>query len=505
MLHSQLDTDNLFEWVKLLGQQTDLQTVLELVVKQSNRLFHADSVVILMVNPDTRETIKTINKADKTCQNVEYHRINIHVGGWIIKYCKTFYSKNIQTDRRFAKDLFADIPMNTILGVPLIIEGTVIGALILLYKETVKLNISTVLTKLEGIAAIAVPFLRNVQKIRNYFTTSLTEPNLLRKYKNAGLMGKSPEFINMLRTVEAATNYNTRVLLIGNTGVGKELVAHAIHNFSNRSGGPFIALDCGAIPGNLIESEFFGHKKGAFTGANADRKGLFIAANGGTIFLDEINNLPLDMQSKLLRVLEEKKVRPMGSNKPIPIDVRIIAASSVSLKKYVEQNKFREDLFYRLYVYPIYIPSLEERKTDIPLLVKHFLKIFAGQQNKKIEYLHEEVIDFIKQRNWKGNIRELENFVERLVTLTPSEERIVTTDYFPKDLYNEFKELHSKKKLAFKKESLKNKLDKYESKIILQALLDSEWNQSEAARQLNTSEKNIRNKMEKYSIKNPRK
>ena len=384
MLQSQLNTDNLFEWVKLLGQQTDLQTVLDLVVKQSIRIFHADSVVILMVNPDTRETLKTIYKNERKSTTDEHHRINIHVGGWIIKYCKSFYSKNIQTDRRFAKDLFVDIPMNTILGVPLMIEGTVIGALILLYKDITAINVSKLLPKLEGIAAIAVPFLRNVQKIRNYFTTSLTEPNLRRKYENAGLLGKSPEFINMLWTVEAATKCNTRVLLIGNTGVGKELVAHAIHYFSNRSGGPFIALDCGAIPGNLIESEFFGHKKGAFTGANTDHKGLFIEAHGGTIFLDEINNLPLDMQSKLLRVLEEEKVRPVGSNKPIHIDVRIIAASSVSLKNLVEQKKFREDLFYRLYVYPIYIPSLKERKTDIPLMANHFLKIFAEQQNKKL-------------------------------------------------------------------------------------------------------------------------
>jgi len=304
-------------------------------------------------------------------------------------------------------------------------------------------------------------------------------------------------------------------LLLGETGTGKGAAAQAIGRsgfipldrrrkiFVESFTQSFVSLNLSQFPETLIESALFGHKKGAFTGANTDRKGLFFEANGGTIFLDEINNLPIDMQSKLLRVLEDEKVRPIGSNISFPMDVRIIAASSVPLKALVDQNKFREDLFYRLYVYPIYIPLLEERKRDIPLLANHFLTIYADKQNKKITHFHEDIIDFIKQRKWKGNIRELVNFVERMVTLTPENNKIVTNDHLPADLKDEFELYQKQKKSTLKKLSLKAQVDNYESKLIKQALIDSEWNQSEAARRLKTSEKNIRYKMEKFSIQNP--
>jgi DNA-binding NtrC family response regulator len=304
----------------------------------------------------------------------------------------------------------------------------------------------------------------------------------------------------MLQAIEAATKCDTRVLLIGKTGTGKELIAKAIHKFSSRSDFPFVAVDCGAVPDNLMESEFFGHVKGAFTGAHNDRVGLFIEANRGTLFMDEINNLPMEMQSKLLRILEEGEVRPVGSNKTFSTDVRIIAASSMPLKKLVEDHKFREDLFFRLHVYPIYVPDLDERREDIPFLANHFLDILAEKQNKKYTRFHEQVVDFIYNRPWHGNIRELENFVERMVTLSPENDTVIDSGSFPGDLKEEFYEFQQKRIENQQQEPLKKKVQEFEAALIRKTITDCKWNQSEAARRLNTSERNIRYKLSKFSI-----
>jgi transcriptional regulator with PAS, ATPase and Fis domain len=306
-----------------------------------------------------------------------------------------------------------------------------------------------------------------------------------------------------LHAIEAATRCDARVLLIGKTGTGKELIAKAIHSFSSRSDGTFMAIDCGAIPHTLLESEFFGHTRGAFTGAHSERQGLFIKADGGTLFMDEINNLSYDMQSKLLRVIEDGEVRPVGSDDIFKTDIRIIAASSVSLKELVDEKKFREDLFFRLHVYPIYVPDLTERQPDIPLLANHFLQHYAGKYNIKIQNFHEEVIDFMKQRDWKGNIRELENFVERLVTLAPESASVIDSQLFPGDLSKELQHFRERYKQRQPGSSLKENMENYEAQLIRQVLIDCEWNQSEAARRLGISEKGIRYKLRKLHIQKP--
>ncbi len=324
---------------------------------------------------------------------------------------------------------------------------------------------------------------------------------MIQKYKNVGLLGKSPRFIELLHAVEAASKCDVRVILDGKTGTGKELIAKSIHQFSYRANFPFVGIDCGAIPTNLLESELFGHKRGAFTGADTDRGGLFLEANGGTLFLDEINNMPIDLQSKLLRVLQEGEIRPVGSDKSTKIDVRIITASSTSLKTLIDEKKFREDLFYRLYVYPISVPDLNERKEDIPLLAEYFLHKYAKHQNKNLVSFHEVIIDFMKERKWKGNIRELENFVERLVTLTPINIEEISIKSFPADLteeLNQFREIQSCKRPI---RSLKKLVQKYEAQLIKQTLIECDWNQSEAARRLDISEKSIRYQMKQLNIK----
>jgi len=493
--------DDLFELAKTLSHQTDFQEILRLVANKSAQLLRADLALILMVNPDTRETIKTIIRDGKSSEQEGFREIHTNIGGWIINYKKSFFSKDIHKDKRFTKGIFTEIPIKSVVGVPLIVEDIIIGTLILLYKISSDFVKPEAIGFLENIAAISAPFLRNVQKIRQYFDTTISESTLIHKYKNVGLLGKSSKFIELLHAIEAVTKCDVRVLLDGKTGTGKELIAKAIHQFSSRVQSPFIAIDCGAIPSTLIESELFGYKRGAFTGANSDRLGMFLEANGGTLFMDEINNLPYDMQSKLLRVLQEGEVRSIGSDKLTKIDIRIIAASSTPLKLLVDQEKFRQDLFFRLNVYPIYIPELNERQDDIPPLANHFLAFYAKQQNKKINHFHEEVVDYIKQRSWQGNIRELENFVERMVTLVPQNISEITFEFFPADLKQETCQF-SKSQLNSKTEvSLKGKVQEYEAQLIKETLIKCNWNQSEAARRLKTSEKNIRYKMKQLNIK----
>ena len=490
-----------FELAKILGQQTDFQEVLRLVAHKAAQLLKADLALILMLNPDTRETVKTILKDGKNIEKKEYHEIHIHVGGWIISKRKPFLSQKIQTDDRFEKGLFANVPIESVLGVPLVIEGIIIGALILLYKNPQDFSETGAIEFLENMAAISAPFLRNVQKIRQYFHASMPESTLFEKYKNAGLYGKSPKFIEMLQAIEAAAKCDVRVLLDGKTGTGKELIAKAIHKFSSRSNYPFIAMDCGAIPDALLESELFGHRRGAFTGAHSDRQGLFLEANGGTLFMDEINNLPYDMQSKLLRVLEEGEVRPVGSDKLVKIDIRIIAASSVPLKRLVEEGSFREDLFFRLHVYPIHIPDLSERQEDIPVLANHFLRKYAKKQNKNIQGFHEEIIDFMNQRAWTGHIRELENFIERVMTVIPPNASTIDATFFPMDLKKDFENFRLEKNVEKGSASIKEKLNKYEAEIIKRTLIECDWNQSKAARRLQISESNIRHKISQLNIR----
>lgn len=227
------------------------------------------------------------------------------------------------------------------------------------------------------------------------------------------------EIYNLIRRVAPA---QTNILITGESGTGKELVARAIHKLSPRSNHPFIAINCTAIPQHLLESELFGHSKGSFTGAHERRKGLFEEANGGTLFLDEIGDLEIGLQAKLLRVLQERRIKSVGDNISKPINVRIVTATHKNLKKSIVEKTFREDLYYRLCVIPIHIPPLRERTSDIPVLANHFLKKYSALNEKVISGFTEPAIAELTHLPWLGNVRELENLIERLVVLTEKPE-----------------------------------------------------------------------------------
>lgn len=290
--------------------------------------------------------------------------------------------------------------------------------------------------------------------------------------------------------------YETTVLIIGESGTGKELVARGIYGLSPRNQQPFVAVNCGSIPENLLESEFFGYVKGAFTGADKNRKGLFAEADGGTLFLDEIGELPLDMQVKLLRVLQEGEIKPIGANKTEQINVRILAATSRDLEEEVRQGTFREDLFYRLNVLTIHIPPLRERPEDIPLLCSHFMKKFNAAMGKNITSISPEAMERLLTYSWPGNVRELENIMQRGIVLTDTEN--IGLEQLPPHLTQTaqtecFEQFFS----GF---SLKEAQKIMEKKLITRALDETGGNRLQASKLLELSYPSLLSKIKEYRI-----
>ena len=255
------------------------------------------------------------------------------------------------------------------------------------------------------------------------------------------IIGASPKMRSLFDMISTIAPQSSRVLITGESGTGKELVARAIHENSARSKTPFVTINCGAFPETLLESELFGYMRGAFTGANENRRGLFQAADGGTLFMDEIGNMSLTMQVKLYRILQEGKVRPVGSTEESSVDVRVIAATNKNLEKEIAEGRFREDLFYRLNVIPIHLPPLRERREDIPLLARAFLDRYAKSMNKKIEGIEPEAMRRLEVYEWPGNVRELENTIERAVALETTKR--VSVEGLPERITNFYQEFRS--------------------------------------------------------------
>ena len=245
----------------------------------------------------------------------------------------------------------------------------------------------------------------------------------------------SPVMQDILKMIDRLSSSEANVLITGESGTGKELVARIIHQRSPRSEGPFVPVDCGAIPDNLLESELFGYEKGAFTGATQDRQGLLEAASGGTVFLDEVAELPLGMQVKLLRVLQDRKVRRLGSNRFIPLNIRVVSATNRPIQDLIKEGRFREDLFYRLNVINLHLPPLRERKEDIPLLARYFMKRYSLLYNRPVEEITREALQILRDYHWPGNVRQLQNVIERAVLLC--EDRQLSPSDLPEEIINE--------------------------------------------------------------------
>jgi DNA-binding NtrC family response regulator len=309
------------------------------------------------------------------------------------------------------------------------------------------------------------------------------------RYHFHQLIGKSPSMQKIYDLIERVSDSSNNVLITGESGTGKELVAKAIHYSGARKGGPFIAVNCPAIPETLLESELFGYKRGAFTDAKTDKKGLIFEATQGTIFLDEITEMPPVLQAKLLRVIEERQVRPLGDTNSYPIDVRIISASNRDIKEMIHQAKFREDLYYRLKVIDIELPPLRERREDIPLLVQHFMSRFDKEPKKKATGVSEEALKFLINYSWPGNVRELENIIQRAITL--SQHEVILPEDLPAPMIQGADENPIEKGLREK-----YTLDQLEKEYIRKVLIEVGGNKSKAAERLGLDRKTLYRKLE---------
>src|SRR4030043_676697 len=312
--------------------------------------------------------------------------------------------------------------------------------------------------------------------------------DLTKKYR---LLGNSPKMDLLREQIKMAAQSNSRVLIMGESGSGKELVARLLHENSKSAGKLFIEVNCAAIPQELIESELFGHEKGSFTGAFESKKGKFELADEGTLFLDEVGDMSLSAQAKVLRVIETQEFQRVGGSKNIKVDVRIISATNKDLAEEVKKSTFREDLFYRLNVIPIPLPPLRERKEDIPLLVNYFLDSFAGEYGKKSKKISPEALKMIEAYDWPGNIRELRNVIERLVIMTPSD--TITA----KNLL--IVEQSSQDYLSYK--TMKEARDAFEKDFITKRLEENNWNISKTAEILQMERSNLHKKIKAYNIK----
>ncbi|MFO1464775.1 MAG: sigma-54 dependent transcriptional regulator [bacterium] len=307
----------------------------------------------------------------------------------------------------------------------------------------------------------------------------LLKKQLNLKYGLDSIVGVSDGIKSIFDLVDKVADTDSTVLLLGESGTGKELVAKAIHYNSRRSERPLVPVNCAAIPEDLLESELFGHVKGAFTGAVVSRTGRFEMADGGTLFLDEIGDMSPKLQVKLLRVLQERRFEPVGSGRSIEVDVRIIAATNKNLEKAVKDQSFREDLFYRLNVIPIKIPPLRDRKGDIPLLVEHFLERFSKENGKKTPQITPECMQLLSSYPWPGNVRELENAIERLVIL--KSEHLIAVKDLPEKFLQGGGKIFTSVQIPDNGISFKNVVNDFENELILRALEKTAWNKNKAA------------------------
>jgi two-component system response regulator PilR (NtrC family) len=325
---------------------------------------------------------------------------------------------------------------------------------------------------------------------------------LRREHGFEGFIGKSPRMLEVFETIRKTADSGSTVMITGESGTGKELVARAVHQESSRRNAPFVSVNCGAIPETLMESELFGHVKGAFTGAVASTEGLFAAADGGTLFLDEITEIPQSVQVKLLRATQEREIRRVGDTRDVKVDVRLIAASNRDLAKAVADGVLREDLYYRLNVIPIHMPPLRERIEDIPLLVAHFIARITHDVGKSVRGISPESLAILERYHWPGNIRELENIVERAIVLGSGE--ILAPESLPPHLRAPRDERTLDVDIPPTGMNLEDTLARIESRYIRLALERSDWLQVRAAELLGLSFRQFRYKLQKHGLRGGR-
>jgi len=455
-----------------------------------------------LFNPATNEITTEVayGMAEEAKRRGKY-KLGEGVTGKVVKIGEPAVIPKIDEDPLFLNKTRArgDISRKDIsfVSVPVKLGSEVLGAISIdraFSKDTDYSQDVRLLTILAAMMAQLVKLRKILEDEEHLLTENIIlKDELKEKYNIHNMIGNSSAMQLVYENIIQVANSNATVLIHGESGTGKELVAHAIHYNSPRAQKPFIKLNCGAIPENLIESELFGYEKGAFTGAIDRKKGKFELADGGTMFLDEIGELPLNLQVRLLRVLQEKEIERVGGIKTIKINVRIIAATNRNLEEEIAKSRFREDLYYRLNVFPIYIPPLRERKTDILLLAEHFLQKYAKENNKKIVRISTLAIDLLNSYHWPGNVREIQNCMERAVLICDSD--TIQSTHLPPTLQRADTATDMRETL-----SLAHQIEHFEKELIIDALKKSRGIKSKAAKYLSTTERILGYKMRQYGV-----
>ncbi len=362
--------------------------------------------------------------------------------------------------------------------------------------EAMKLGAYDYITKPFKIDEIKLVIKKALERKKLERENTRLKKELETKYGFGNIIGRSPAIVKVFELIKRVAELNVNVLITGESGTGKELVARAVHYCGSRNENPFIPVNCGAIPESLMESELFGYKKGAFTGANRDKNGLFEEAHTGTIFLDEIGDLPMHLQVKLLRVLEDKMIRPLGSTEPVAVDIRVIAATNKKLEEEVASGKFREDLYYRLNVIKVVLPPLRERRMDISPLAIHFINKYSDEMGKDIRGLSPKALEVLENYHYPGNVRELENIIARCVALEGS--NVIRQETLPQLVSGrDYLDLDTS---FTSSASLDTLLGDVEKKMIEKALRTTGGNKTEAAKLLGITLRSLRYRLAKHEL-----
>lgn len=443
------------------------------------------------------------DRKERPLQEADFEVSHSIINDVFIKGKPLFISNVTENDQFKDQQSVIDLRLHTAVCVPLRLEDRIIGVI---YTDSTRLLNELSEDDMSIVAAFASQAAIAIENARLHGELMLSKNNLAEenlklkaelseKYEFSGIIGKSKSMRDIFSVIEKVAPLDTTILISGETGTGKELIARAIHYHSNRKDNNIVPINCGAMPAELLESELFGHKKGSFTGATADKAGLFETANGGSIFLDEIGDMPMPLQVKLLRTLQESEIRRVGDNETRKVDVRVIAATNRDLSEDIKEGRFRQDLFYRLNVVPINIPPLRDRKEDILPLTEHFLHKYIKKMNKQEIRIVPETIKLLMTGDWPGNVRELENTIERSIALC-GDSNILSKDFFP--------QLDEKPGLLGEltdKKSLKQKLLVVEKQIIIEVLAETGWKVTKAAQILDVTRQHLHNKIKAHGIK----
>jgi len=477
----------------------DIHSLLSRIMESATRLSEAEASSLLLMDKEKNELYFEVALGSKGAEVQKYTvKLGEGIAGWVAQNNKSLIVNDVQNDKRHLSTIGEEINFKskTIMAVPMRVKDDCIGVLEVINKKTEEGFSQDDIEWLEifaNQAALAIDNAKNMEEARTEIQT-LQDQIQTDQYHT--IITKSAVILEIMELIDKVSKTDSSVLLLGESGVGKELFAEQIHLKSARKKAPFVRVNCAALPEGLLESELFGHVKGAFTNAISSRKGRFELANSGTIFLDEIGDLPLSLQAKILRVIQERKFEKVGSDVTINVNVRIIAATNKDLEDEVQKNAFRNDLYYRLNVLPIYIPPLRQRTEDIGELAQFFLRNFMRDTKKQFKGFSNEAINAMLSYSWPGNVRELQNCIERACVICKND-WIEREDLFLKTGFGDGEEDVTER-------NLKTAINVFKSNFIRKVLDENNWNQTETAKALVIQRTYLSRLIKELKISNPK-